>query len=445
MKKYTIALIAVIGLITVLFTNCGKSGAGFSSTTSTSTDTGTNGGGSTSGGSSNTSLDNVGRLTESEATTLVNNFIPQVAKNGLDNRYSTALFGAAREIVQYQTITTAYKNVYVPTPYLKNGNLLVRIHKSKNAKAPLAILLNPLYSDQFAYQMERLMEFYGKKDYHVMVFMNTWSPEVLSKNPSFFPGDIWTEGKMHLELVDKLVTEQFGGRTNIAGATLAGISYGAFMSTIVKAYDQRRANPLITGPTLVINPPHNILQSMKNIDKQIDSINELDILNCTFSGGFLGLVQQAQTVDDYNKTNLSESCSKYLFTRVGFQITLINAVTTMNTPKSLGLTLSQISNMRYNTYMTQVAKLTPPTAEADIGYWMADAKSRGYDKFTVLISADDSINEGNNLANNIYYNYNNTSLIMVPTGGHTGLREAKSRDKTCGKDWTMCFLNAIYN
>lgn len=381
-------------------------------------------------------------LTPEESAELLEDFIPQVDPTGRDNRYSTALFAIAREMIVVKE-TVKFTEVEISTPYLKDGPLKIQLHKSANEVAPLAIIMNPLFSGDFQDQMLRFKEFYAKKGYHVLVFPNTWSPEYLNHNPSFFPGDIWTEAKMHLELFDQLIDGKIG-RGRVRGVTLIGLSYGAFLGGVVKAYDQRRSRPLIDGPTLLLNPPHDIVHSLRTIDRQVTEVGLIDGAKCLLNGGLAAIVAAAFKVGDYNEAKLNEACAKYLLTTVGFDLILKYSIASLNFSKKLGLSAKEIAAVTFENYIHKIAKLKPSPSDSDLGYWLSEARKNGYGKILVVNSKDDSINEGNDLKINPYFKFTAQTLLSMPTGGHTGLREAKSAKPGCGPEWIACLLMTIY-
>ncbi len=385
--------------------------------------------------------------TSSEFVALTGKYITQVHPQGIDNRYSAAVYGLTREMIKYETISIAPTRLELTSKFM-NGLLPVQLHIAKNGssvkRAPIAVILNPLYSGEFTGQMNRFIQYFGSKGYHVLVFMNPWSGDVTSKNPKFMIGDVWKEAEMHIEIMDQVIAQRIG-KDNVSGGTLVGLSYGAFLGSIVKAYDQKRTNPVIDGPTLLLSPPHDILKSIKNLDRQIRDSSGL-AFNCILKANALTLMSDAKNKTDYNDTNIDETCAKFVMSFVGFQATLKITVANLNDSKKLGLSLSQIASVTYESYMRDIAKLNPTVKETDLGHWMSESKLYGYDKFLVVASADDNINEGVALRNfSYYYGFNTSNSVLLPTGGHTGFRAARSTDTTCGQDWTTCMLNLVYN
>lgn len=380
-------------------------------------------------------------ITPEKSKELVEEFIPQINPAGGDNRFSTALFAIAREMITVKE-TEKFTDIEIPTGFLKDGPLVVQLHLSADPKAPLAIVMNPLFSGDFQDQMLRFKEYYAKRGYHVIAFPNPWSPEYLKHNPSFFPGDIWTEAKMHLELFDYVIDNKIG-RDKIKGVTLVGVSYGAFLGGVVKAYDQKRVRPLIDGPTLLINPPHDMVHSLRTIDRQVSEVSLKDGGKCLLNGGLLGIIKAAMKISDYNQSKINEACAKYFLTTVGFNLAMKYSVSTLNKSKNLGLSAKEIASMTFSKYIEMVAKMKPNDTDSDLGFWLNEARRFGYEKMLVVNSVDDSINEGNDLSANKYFHFSAQNLITLPTGGHTGLREAKTK-ASCGPEWINCLLKAVY-
>lgn len=451
--------VSSFSLLTVMaYTACSPAGKGFSTSRPLSSiDQSSNAGLPTPDNDSSRDPASIGNSTSyfsnfvlpsgTNLNQLESDFINPVSSSGEDNRYSTAIFGMAKESLKYNTTDLSYETLQIPTQYMNNGmgSLVVQLYKSRDSslrKAPLAVVLNPLYSGEFDSQMTRYIDYFGKRGFHVLVVVSPWSPDVTTRSPDFMPGDVWTEARMIMEVTDKVVRENLG-RENVRGATLIGMSYGAFLAAIVKSYDARTEQPLIDGPTVLLNPPHDIIHSLKNIDRQVSETTQY-AFECILGGGINGLVTQILEAQDYNSVDWDETCSKYSFTQAGFNATLVATVGILNLTKDLGLTTSEVLEVTYETYLYDLAKINPKAGESDLGYWMAESKMRGYSKFIVLSSDDDNINEGNNLNQNSYYNFNDSNWVRLTKGGHTGFRSQKSKNPNCGSDWNHCLMNAIY-
>lgn len=443
MKQFWVILTAI--LLTA-YTNCGPVGKGSVTTTPSS--------GLQNPGSSTNPLINQSAYfssyqlpSASSLNQLENDFISPVSNTNSDNRYAAALYGMAKEVLQFQSIDIQFESIEVATQFLNNGSskLPVQIFKSgtnKIKKAPLAIIVNPLYSGEFAYQMNRYIEYFGQRGFHVAVIASPWSPDVLSRFPTFMPGDVWTEAKMIMEVVDKVARLNIG-LENISGTTMVGLSYGAFLSAVVKYYDSKTEQPIIDGPTILLNPPHDIIHSLKNIDRQVQESASVGA-SCLLSGGFNQLLAKVLSSQSFTEADLNENCSKYFFTTIGFRATLMASVGYLNLTKNLGLSASEVFNITYEQYINDVAKISPKAGESDLGYWLAESKSRGYTKFIVLSSEDDNINENKSLANNLHFNFDDSNWIRLQKGGHTGFRASKSRNPACTTDWNTCMFDLLF-
>lgn len=365
--------------------------------------------------------------------------------NKADNRYSSTLFGVTRETIAHHFTFTCHHEEKIPTAMLESGFAPVQLHlvrdEKKNVKpAPLAILLNPMFSGVFEGQMVRFLDFFAARGYHVAVFMNTWSKSITDQKPKFFPGDVIREASLNMELIDYVVNNKIG-RANITGATMVGLSYGAFMSSVVKSIDSHRENPLIDGPTLVLEAPTDISRSAENIDRQLEEV-AADTAKCTKAN--ISFFAQMLIHSDFNKISNDENCAKQLFLTVGFHDRFHDMLRKFNDAKKLGLSEEQLKSMTFKSYVDGLVKQNVQPGYSDVGYWISDAQKTGYNKFLVLTTLDDNINEGTDLRTNAYARFDNSNLIVLPRGGHTGFRAMKSSDPTCGADWTDCFLKAVY-
>jgi hypothetical protein len=388
-------------------------------------------------------------------------FIPQLSKTTVDNRYSTAVFGMLKESLNHTIIDIPYEKIDLESSYFNSGKMPVQLHisrkklykglfaskknkRSKVRKAPLAIIINPMYSGDYINQMTRFIEFFGKKGFHVLVFFNTWSLDMMNENPRFMPGNMYVEAEAHLKAVHNVI-DNYIGKDNVSGATLIGASYGSFLAPVLKNYDQRsRKKPLINGPTISFNPPFDIFNSLANLDHQAEEalIHEE---KCVQKGGLVKVFWEIFTKDYYKDTDLDEDCTKFFLSRIGFKMTLELTLESINKAKNLGYEPEELKKISYMDYINDFSDINiKKPGQTHIGYWMAATKKRGYNDFLIVTSRDDSINDGLSLFDYPSYYFGKHNTIMLPTGGHTGLRLGRSRNKKCGKDWLDCYLNHIF-
>ncbi|MGK5084696.1 hypothetical protein WDW37_15485 [Bdellovibrionota bacterium FG-1] len=361
--------------------------------------------------------------------------------------FSASVHGIFREITRYRSISVSYEDITVASSYLRDGGLTVQLHIEKNRdgsprRAPLAVVLNPLFSESTFAQMNRFIEFFGSRGYHVVVFQNSFSDAVTKQAPVFFPGDLRAESAMHREAVQSVV--QRIGAANVTEINLVGLSYGAFLAAVIQADDAAAAQPQFTGPAFLLNPPYDILNSARNLDRFGRESQDTGLLGCALSAP--ALFYNAFLVDDNQRIHMNEPCAKAFLSVVGFRGRLKHMLSSLNKSMNLGLSSEHLDSLSFETYVSQLAQVKVDGGMSELQYWMRRAQDHGYDSFLVLGSADDPINERFDFATSQAGTIDPNHWLEMKTGGHTGLRSARNLDPNCqSRNWLNCFLERIYS
>jgi len=294
-------------------------------------------------------------------------------------------------------------------------------------------------------QMQFIANYFIKSGAHVLEFENTWTSSFAkNKNYPFVPGDMWNEARMQLEILKSFTKNKLGGPTQISKVVLIGASYGSFLASVMKAYDAISERPLIQGPTVLLSPPHDILNSMKNLDRQHQEVlAHKSSLSCYFPQKFLTLLKRGLLAQDFNQKPLNEKCAKAFLVNFGFFGQLKRIVKMINKSKRLHLSRKKIKQITFESYAQDIAKLQPstnfPKEETNIGYWMNLSKLNNYDRFIIVTTKDDNINERMDFKDNRYYNFTNSNTLLLPTGGHLGYAGVQLSNST----WMQELLTVI--
>lgn len=367
-------------------------------------------------------------------------------------RYASATHGILRQMVIGRPLKRKDQRLTKNSIKLaKHKNLAIDvryfIQPSKDNKhpRPLVVLINPLFSTFMLRQMQAVANYFIQNGAHVLEFENTWTKGFAkNKNYPFIPGDMWNEARMQLEILNSFTNNKLGGTEHISQVVLIGASYGSFLAAAMKAYDTQSDQPLIQGPTLLLSPPHDIFNSMRNLDRQHQEVlAEKNFRRCFLPHNFLGLLERGFLVKEFNQKPMEENCAKRFLVQFGFFGQLKRIVKMLNKTKHLHLSREKINHITFESYAQDIAKLKPttefPHEETNIGYWMNISKQSGYDRFVVVTTVDDNINEGLHFADNRYYDFTNTNTIVLPTGGHLGYTGVMLSDST----WMQELLKKI--
>ena len=370
-----------------------------------------------------------------------------------EGRYASTTHGLLRQIILGQPLKRKdqrLKKLQIPFGKNNDFDITVRhfIQPQKNyfAPRPLVILVNPLFSTFAMRQMQATANFFIQAGAHVLEFENTWTSEYAkNKKYPYIPGDIWNESKLQLEIMNSFINNKLGGRKQITEVILIGASYGSFLAAVMKAYDAMLERPLILGPTILLSPPHDILTSLKNLDRQHKEVLEdKDSRSCFLPQKLLSILKRGLLTGDFNQKPLDEKCAKNFLVRVGFFGQLNKIVKLLNKTKNLDLSKETMNNLSFESYVKGIAKLKPstqfPQEETNIGYWMNLSNSHSYDRFIVVTTKDDNINEGLNFTDNRYYDFTNSNTIILPTGGHLGYTGVELENST----WMQELFKMIY-
>jgi hypothetical protein len=369
-----------------------------------------------------------------------------------EGRYASATHGILRQIVMGQPLKgndQRLKKLQIPAGKNKDFDITVRHfiqpQKSDFDRRPLVVLVNPLFSTFAMRQMQATAHYFIQAGAHVLEFENTWTTDYAkNKKYPFIPGDMWNEAKLQLEVMHSFLNENLGGEKQVSQVILIGASYGSFLAAAMKAYDSMSEKPLILGPTLLLSPPHDILNSLKNLDRQHNEVLEdKSSRSCFLPQRFFSILKRGLFTRDFNQKPLDEKCAKNFLVRIGFFGQLKKIVNLLNKTKNLDLSEEAINNISFESYVKDIAKLKPstqfPEEETNIGYWMSLSKNHSYDRFIVVTTKDDNINEGLNFAENLYYDFTNSNTIILPTGGHLGYAGVELENST----WMQELLNKI--
>jgi len=111
-----------------------------------------------------------------------------------------------------------------------------------------------------------------RKGYTVLAISNSWSPHYRQARPLHVPGFLEFEARTVLGFIRE--AKQKLQRGPVSAIHLLGVSYGGMLATVATALDQASDAPLLSGATLAFSPPLDLLDSMEQMDRGLQSIQE---------------------------------------------------------------------------------------------------------------------------------------------------------------------------
>lgn len=232
--------------------------------------------------------------------------------------------------------------------------------------------------------------------YHVLAFPSPFSREYISRFPYASVGSFEIEAQLFTEAIQEV--QQMHGQF-IAQTHLIGISYGAFLSSILIANDTRRA---INGRTYLFGPQVKLKTTLALLDEYIDARGSI-------VSPFKGLVGQAFFEDTLHFTaNLVERYVHHKERNFAERDYLISSGNFESIPVDLrdiqSQTIEQHGTAQFERWKAStrfwktVVNYTPENLfyyernMDEIGFWLKKAHERGYNSFGLITTQDDFTN-----------------------------------------------------
>lgn len=321
--------------------------------------------------------------------------------------------------------------------YLSEKKVVVRRGKSETTfipkKAPLFVYFPGAFSDIDNDQTNRFFEDMNKLGYHVATFNSPLNKNFIKTKPNFKPGDFMKEAQtLHRGL--QYVVDHIKAQGLLEGdlVYLTGVSYGAFMASIVTNLDYDSRN-LITGGTTLISPPANYERSIQIIDNFIDETRE-DFAGLSFSTKY----SRYLTVCQRHSKRLLKKYAKGLTIFIGFQENMVASVKVYRKVNNINDTPLNDPDWEENLTFQQYFDWYAPELNAvyqsknsKLRTWVDRANRRGK-VIRIFAAEDDWLNDPNAWA---YYNPEN--LLTVHKGGHYGFHHLQWYDTLLSTLFTL--------
>lgn len=365
-----------------------------------------------------------------------------------ENQFASTVVGTCHSPnISFKDMVVPIQDWNVRTDRFEAGTLPVKVGFQRNREgkimaAPVMFVIPGAFNNLDHKQPRRLLNDFTRLGYHTVVFPNPWGTQYISKAPNQATGMIKEEGISIYEVMRKL-HRRFTRLGIIKGETkLFGVSYGAFLSSMIGGMDAIHQEPIVTGSVTMVSPPFNMKRALTRLDELLDR-------NRTFFG--LDLVRIAAKFlticrfDDQSEMGQDHlQDAEGLATGMGFHEELIASLLTYEEAKGLNRIphrwLGDLSPVyrhwkRQMTFNKYFEEYTPEalefvnSEEADLYYWIELARAQGKKDMRVLVAKDDFLNDHD------FWAQSGVETILLPTGGHYGFR---------GLHWFHQFLKKTF-
>jgi hypothetical protein len=346
-----------------------------------------------------------------------------------------------------------YKNIHAKIFDLKITNrsdfkesLKVKVglvvnKEGKVKKAPLAFYIPGAFSNREIKQTRRYMDFFTKKGYHSITFVNPWGTDFVKADPYNKIGDVQKEGEVMYRLLRAAYSFMLDNDYIKGQTRLVGVSYGAFVVSMVTALNAEHRNPLNLKDSTLISTPINLGESIKRLDSLIKNNTHyigLNIINLAYKFTRICWTDSDEDIDD-KKLKIA----KGLAINQGFFEELVKSVRLYDERNNINKIPGNEDgwssdifkkwklNFTFSKYFESYApELTVKinTKYSDLYYWINRSRHAGFNKTRIVNATNDFLNDPKHLRKR-------SDTIILPRGGHYGFRHLK---------WYDQFLNTIF-
>jgi hypothetical protein len=249
--------------------------------------------------------------------------------------------------------------------------------------------------------------------YHVLTVPNPWGTDFISHKANFKLGDFVKEAQALYQSMRHSILYLEGRELLDGEISLTGLSYGAFLSAMIKAFDTEQMNPLIDGNVTLFAPPFSLGRTLERLDDAIEEVRH-DYLSTNLMLVYykLRMVCALTKIDDL--TQLRRHDSKGLVIRFAFHEEMINSFTLYNKQWNLDLIPKKRSereawriSMDFATYFSRYEK-------SRVSYWIQKSINNGFNNIRLHAAEDDFLND-----EKVWPAFRN-DFYLVEHGGHLG-------------------------
>lgn len=308
----------------------------------------------------------------------------------------------------------------------------VRYRPSRNAdieekfvpkKAPLFIYFPGAFGKLMNDQAKRFFRDMNELGYHVATFSSPLDESFIKLGPTFKPGDFMKEAQILHRALQNVVDHVDDQGLFDGNLYLAGVSYGAFMASIVTNLDHDNRN-LINGGTTLISPPADYGISIGILDKYIDETRD-DFAGLSFSTKY----SRYLTVCRRHSRRLLKKYAKGLTVFIGFQEQMVSSVKAYRKMNNLNDTpfgdrdwKENLTFQKYFDWYAPELNASYQSQNAKLLTWVDRANQNGK-IMRIFAAEDDWLNEPD-----AWVPFSVDNLLTVNKGGHYGFHHLKWYD-----------------
>lgn len=239
---------------------------------------------------------------------------------------------------------------------------------------------------------------------NVLFLPNPLGLDYLSKGPKHDMGDVEREAELLRLAIAQGLSDLRRLGINSTRVDLMGLSYGAFISSVISAQDAQSGAPMITGTVTLLSPPYQLFESMRALDSLMDQYDRyFEYFPAVKYARYMAKFCLAPNFPVWRDEELD--IARYLTGHMGFHDGLVKAINIYEEVwdkdawfKPLGMASYFYRQWyREQRFVKYVSENFPQTARklqgpvGEISYWMDQSWARGK-QVRVVTCRDDFIN-----------------------------------------------------
>ncbi len=347
--------------------------------------------------------------------------LSEIEESASHNSYSSSIWGVVHTKLVLGLANSVDPKIGVPS----------RLWKSDKLK-PLVVIFPGTFGDESNGQSISIARIYVRKNYHVLSMANPLAPSYIKAKLRVAPLDLPHQAVLFSKAIELAIHKV--GAANISSIHFIGVSYGAFLATVVASLNGKIAQLPIKTLSLV-SPPLHFGKAIQRLDNMLDRSQEVwdSQLERKLPWGDLW-----QLLTNNASIFIPEAFhyrAEAIFSHLGFRIQAADAFETFNRIWKLSMIpTSQREKKQWRDRLRifkEVGRFSPRGAAflnskklSDFGYWIAKVKQLGIANVSIISSLDDPLNDSKDWSTNSFANLKNETFLLKK-GGHCGFLKHK--------------------
>lgn len=295
-----------------------------------------------------------------------------------------------------------------------------RKEKGEVNKAQVTVIINGIFGSPTSGLVRQIAQQAMAKGHHVIALGNPLGLWGLKQIPTYTVANFVQEAEVYLDLIRQSFEWMKNMELTTGEVNLVGVSYGAFLSAIMKTMDSKMSSPVITGMTTLLSVPLQMGIALRNMDHLLFETKQyakfpdwfFEVMSVPFCAIPPRHYVGKQTI----------KLAKAIFGYAGFQRSLADKTILLDElyglnkiPKDEKLRKIWRNNFTFAEYINEFANDLGELMDSSYGnlyYWLDQISS---DEFQIFASLDDPLNEDVTWPSN-------ENLLLINYGGHYGFR-----------------------